>query len=500
MKPRGLVFFIILSACIINTCYAQPQNNTTVISVPGPALGVAWGFSYGDGNPPAIFMPQLRNMNVHLSKVYLFWQQLAPAKGQYHWNAVDTLLLQLAPQDELLVSVFSSSLWATKTASTTLPPSPAKSADDYYQFIFELVKHCKGKIKYWENDSEANNPIYWAGTPDEFINQLKTFYRAVKAADPAAMVVMGGYDGLFNPPPQPPFPGQQYGLSFFSKAIKEAAASFDLFDIRLYRDPYSIPARVQYFRQLLADSGHHQPIICTEYNGPGFFGFPANRKYIGQVAEWQRAIVARDTAAYLKIKNPIAALYDSMSSLPAQTQMFMMGSPQALTDKYDRMQCRDIVMRNILAFSAGVQKTMYWDLWHNTEEKNDLMTLMYGKNKLLDYENGQLSKAHPEAAVFKKMAGLLAGIKTVRRLDLPEQPLLYFFEITRAGKSNLYIAWENRDAFAGEDQPATHYLLPFTGTAAKATELFGHAVPAAIANGNLAIDLSLTPVFIEGRK
>ena len=127
----------------------------------------------------------------------------------------------------------------------------------------------------------------------------------------------------------------------------------------------------------------------------------------GQVTEWQRAVATHDTTAYLKLKNPITVMYDSISTLAPQTQMFMMGCSKELNDKYDRLQCRDIIMRNILAFSAGVQKTMYWDLWNNTDNKYDLMTLMFGKNKLVEYDNGKVIKEYPEVDVFKRMTGYL---------------------------------------------------------------------------------------------
>jgi hypothetical protein len=500
MKQMKLILLICAAqVSLLSDGYAQPKISDAGVTMPGPQLGVAWGFTYGYNNKAEIFLPQLRNLGVHLTKLYLFWQQVEPVKGQYQWNAVDTFVNQLTSSEEALISVSSASAWATKISSPMLPFSPAKSPDEYYKFVFDLVKHCKGKIKLWQNDSEPNNPVYWNGTADDFIGQLKIFYRAVKDADPAAQVVMGGYDGLFNPPGMPEIPGQQYGLSFFRKAIKEASAYFDIFDIRLYANPYTIPARVEYFKKQLADSGRHQPIICTEYNGPGFFGFPVNFKYIGQVTEWQRVIAARDTAAYLKMGNPIAKMYDSINSLAPETQMFMMGSSKELNDKYDRLQCRDIVMRNILAFSAGVQKTMYWDLWHDTNEKNDLMTLMFGKNKLLDYDNGRLSVEHPEATVFKRLAGYLNQIKSIKRIDVAGKPSLYFFELSGGGKT-LYVAWEKRDVFSGEDQPATHYVLPWSANNAKATDIFGNTITATVSKDNVAIDISSTPAFIEMNK
>ena len=107
-----------------------------------------------------------------------------------------------------------------KRPSALLPPSPAKDPDDYYRFVYDLVKHCKGRVRYWQNDAEPNNPIYWSGTKEEFVAQLKVFHRAVKAADPAAVVVVGGYDGLFGPPGTHQYPNQQAGLDFFDFVLK----------------------------------------------------------------------------------------------------------------------------------------------------------------------------------------------------------------------------------------------------------------------------------------
>lgn len=157
-------------------------------------------------------------------------------------------------------------------------------------------------------------------------------------------------------------------------------------------------------------------------------------------------------------------------------------------------------MRNILALSAGVQKTMYWDLWNNSDNKYDLMTLMFGKNKLVEYQNGKVIKEYPEVDVFKRMTSYLNHIKTIEKIDVPGKQLLYLYEITKTDKSNVYVVWEKRDPFSGEDQPATHYDLPWPANNAKATGIFGNIIPATISKGNLTIDVSVTPVFIEVHK
>ena len=135
-------------------------------------LGIAWGFIYGGDSKPYVFMPQLRALGASHTKLYLFWNQLEPEKGKYDWDTLDKFLDQLQSPDEALISIFSTSKWATRESALILPPSPAKNADDYYRMIHTVVSHCKGRIRYWQNDSEPNNPVFWAGTPGEFIAQL----------------------------------------------------------------------------------------------------------------------------------------------------------------------------------------------------------------------------------------------------------------------------------------------------------------------------------------
>src|SRR6185369_10299890 len=169
---------------------------------------------------PETFLPELRSLGAGWTKVYLFWNQLEPEKGKYDWTALDAFAGQLDDPDEGLVALFSASQWATRTPVPLLPPSPAKNLDDYYRFVYDTVKHAHGRVKYWQNDCEPNNPVFWAGTADEFVAELQTFARAVRDADPKAVVVCGGYDGVFNPPGQPPIPGQERGLAFFDTVLQ----------------------------------------------------------------------------------------------------------------------------------------------------------------------------------------------------------------------------------------------------------------------------------------
>ena len=488
---------------------AQPANPSSAgassercLTLAGSPLGIAWGFLYGYLNTPAEqFLPQMRELGGGFTKVYLFWNQLEPEKGKYDWSAVDAFVNQSKSPDEGLVALFSSSRWAVKHRAFLLPPSPAANPDDYYRFVYDLVKHCKGRVRYWQNDCEPNNPIYWDSTKEEFVAQLKVFYQAVKDADPAALVVAGGYDGLFGPPGTHPFPNQQAGLDFFDYVLKEGRDAFDFFDLRLYGDSYTIVPRVEIMRQKMHALGYDKPIICTEYGGPAFFQFLPNRKYFSLLSAWMQSIATTgpngapqtDTAG----SNQIAALYQNMNSLAPETQMFMLGCAPALEAKYDRIQARGLVMRNLFAFAAGVQKTLYWQLLDLRTNRDNMMTLMYGKIGLLGYEHGVLRKRFPTADAYQRMAGALAGVREVKQIEVPGKPSVFLFQVDRGQRGPLFVVWERRDEFNGEDAPAVAFDWSWTSKRASATDALGQPVAAQVEGGKLRMEISLTPIFIE---
>ena len=486
---------------------ATPEKPTKdlQITLPGSPFGIAGGFLYGyQGVKPYGFMPQLRQLGAGFSKIYFFWNQIEPEKSKFDWTAVDAFVDQLHSPEEGLISLFSTSQWATVRPSALLPPSPAKNSDDYYRFVYNVVKHCKGRVRYWQNDAEPNSPVYWSGTKEEYVAALGIFYKAVKQADPSAVVVGGGYDGLFGPPGTHPFPNQQVGLDFFDYVLKEARESFDIFDLRLYGDPYTIAARVDFMRRKMLALGYEKPIVCTEYGGPGLFEFPENRKYVSLAASWTQSMAqAGDKTSPqpgASPKNPIAELYGSMSSLAPQTQMFMQGCPPELDAKYQRIQTRGIVMRNLFALSAGVQKTVYWYLPASTatgDGRFNLMVLMYGKIGLIELQDGVFTRHYPGADTFERMTKALNGVRHVKRIDVPGKPSMFLFEVDRGTRGTSFVVWERRDAFSGEDSPAVPFDWQWPWKTASALDSQGQAVPTKVEDGRLHLDVSLTPIFIE---
>jgi len=480
---------------IIPTLALALSLTTPATDIKDP-FGIAWGFLYGySGVPSPKFMPQIRQIGGSWTKLYLIWNQIEPERGRYDWHAVDQFLSQLKSPDEALISIFSASTWATRVKSVMLPPSPANNPADYDRFIRALVAHCRGRVRYFQNDCEPNNPVYWSGTASEFASETRTFSKAVRETDPTALVILGGYDGLFNPGSGFKFPSQEANLKFFRDVMTEAPNTFDLFDLRLYADPMTIPPRVEYIRKMMADLGSDKPIVCTEYNGPGFYEFPDNLKYVPLVMKWSAAIAQQTSDSS---GGGVSELYRDPKSLSPQTQLFLMGGDTDLDAKLRRIQCRDLVERNVLALSAGVKRTMFWDLWHDTTQRNDLMTLMYGKLKMFEFADGKFGVQYPIADAFSRMSQCLKGVRSVRPIKLQASPAIMLFEADCGTRGTVVVTWKKGPPFS--EEPATTQIeIPWALPNASVVDVFGAKVPVHIQDGRLSLEVGATPIYISKR-
>ncbi|MBE2215190.1 MAG: hypothetical protein IAE82_15055 [Opitutaceae bacterium] len=471
---------------------------------PSP-FGIDWGYLYGHlGTTTRPYLPAVRDYGAGFSRVILFWHQLEPQKGRFDWSVLDTYVNELRSPDEGFITLYAASMWATQVPAMLMPAAPAKDPEDYYRFVYETVRRHRGRVRYWGNDAEPTNPAFWSGGKEKFVEQLRIFHRAVKAADPEALVVLGGCDGIFVPPgmktpagdPIPPIPHQDAALGFFEHVMAEAPDAFDVFDLRLYLDPELIAPRVEYIRERMRAHGCEKPILGGEYGGPSFFEFPENYKYLDLVTRW--AVKPDDHGNAVvdpSIGQDIARLYDTMATLAPQTQMFMRGCPPELEAKYRRIQSRTLVMQNVFALAAGVRRSLYWQYSPATNERDDIMGLMFAKFSLVENGDGTW-KPTITAAAYRRMVSVLDGVTSVRRTPVPEHPSIVLFEVDRGSRGLALVVWERRDRFSGEDAPAVTFTLPTTWDKAEALDALGETPMVTITAGTLTVPVGITPVYL----
>ncbi len=486
----------------------HPVQQRTTLPSEDVRLGVVRGISYGLFGAPDVFVPQARDLGARILRAYFFWSQIEPEPGRYTFDAVDALLQQLDGEgdadQELWITLCSSSPWATRTPTDFLPPSPAHRLDEYANFVRQIVQHCAGRVAYWQCDNEpSNTELLWAGTADEYVAQLRAVSAAVRAVDPHASVVLGGcgYDMLSSPP-------DSEQRRFFEHVVEAASEAFDIFDLHLYGDAYHIPGYVETARDLLRRHGSLKPIVAGEYGGPSLFEFPEVEAALqSAMAEAFRAppsaqstqALAAQTQQDTPERTAMRALYARMAELPPRLQMFMHGCPPQLEAKRHRIACRQTVVRNVLALANGIRRTLYWNLGPEVPGVVDpymLMHLLVGKLPLMDYRGDRLADRHPEATTFQLLARQLHDVETITRVQLADQPSVYAFRVECAGRAPAAVVWERRDAFDGECQPTTRLSIEWPNARARAVDAFGAPHELERRGGQLSMEVSDTPVFV----
>ena len=464
-------------------------------------LGIVRGISYGVFGPPGEFMPQLRALGAGLARAYVTWNQVEPKPGRYDWTAVDALLAQIEPGDEVWLTVVSASRWATETPTDFLPASPAKEPTAYSLFVAALVAHCAGRVTYWQCNNEPSNTGLWTGSADAYAAQVSGFAKSVRSADAKATIVLGGcgFDVLSSPVDSEP-------RRFFDTVLAQAGEAFDLFAVHLYDDPRNIPGHIADVRAMMRRHGLEKQVVVGEYGGPTLLGFRELEPVMQQVMmeAFSEPAPTMDSAelaqqAETPDRAAMRALYARMASLPPALQMFMQDCPPELQAKRDRIAAREIVTRNLLALSEGVHRSVCWNLAPEVPNYRDplnLMGFLGDKLALMDFEGTALSKVEPAGAAFRRFAAFMQDATAVRRL--PSDPGIIAVDVVRSERGPLHVLWAEGDAFDGEDQPARPLSWGWGAPTATVVDALGVPHPTELREGRLALSVGVTPLFVSG--
>lgn len=465
----------------------------------GIKLGIVRGISYGVFGPPGEFMPQLRALGAGVARVYVTWSQVEPEPGRYDWTAVAALLEQIDPGDEVWLTVVSASRWATATPSDFLPASPANDMTAYSLFVGSLVAHCAGKVTYWQCNNEPSNAGLWTGGAEAYATQAVAFAKAVRSADPNAAIVLGGcgYDVVSTP-------ADSESRKFFHAVLDAAHDAFDLFAVHLYDDPAMIPAHIEDVRAMMRAHGGEKPVVVGEYGGPTLLGFPRLEPVMQQVMMEAfggagPSMDSADLAAQAETpdRKAMRALYARMASLPPELQMFMQNCPPELAARRDRIACREIVTRNLLALSLGVRRTMCWNLAPEVPNYRDpfnLMGFLSDKLALMDFDGTSLSRIEPAGQTFRLLADALRGATSVQRL--PTERDIVAMRVERDGRGPLDVLWAEADAFTGEGAAGRPISWPWLHAEPRITDALGAGQQVDLRDGRLALSLTVTPVLL----
>ncbi len=268
------VFFLCLTAPAL--CATPDRSRASSQSPFGVLEFLSWDHPWNQSHyddakiRKAILL--MKEAGVGIVRMDFFWEDIEPRKGQWVFEKLDRIVDLLAQNGiEVLGLLHYNVSWAS--GNWNEPPDPAL----FTEYACQVVRHFKGRVRYWEIWNEPNDKMYWAPQDDlkTYAALLKTVYPAVKKEDPACQVLNGGLTGYCS-------------ISLKQLYRHGAKDCFDIVNIHPFTDPL-LPDPVgvlrgtyrAVYKVMQANHDAAKPIWITELGCPGV---PAENK--SSIGNW----------------------------------------------------------------------------------------------------------------------------------------------------------------------------------------------------------------------
>jgi hypothetical protein len=137
-------------------------------------------------------LDQGRALGARWSRFPIYWSAIQLSEGgPYNWAATDaTIATEVANGFKLQPILLTAPRWARANGRPDL--------EAWSSFVAATVNRYKDRVAYWEIWNEPDLPgangvgLFWQWSQEDYADLLRAGYRAVKAEDPAATVLLGG--------------------------------------------------------------------------------------------------------------------------------------------------------------------------------------------------------------------------------------------------------------------------------------------------------------------
>jgi polysaccharide biosynthesis protein PslG len=164
--------------------------------------------------------------------------------------------------------------WMANCAVPNDDPSRCATGDlaGYGSVVGQIVSRADRVIRDWEVWNEPDTSAFFDGTPQQYAFMLRTAHDAIKAADPAADVLLGGISG-------------PAGMGWLGQVLAapgaDAAHAFDTANIHERGDLWSLAGDLAAWRRFLAAAGYSGPLWVTEHGYPSDPAYQYDPGYTG---------------------------------------------------------------------------------------------------------------------------------------------------------------------------------------------------------------------------
>lgn len=166
-------------------------------------------------------LEMIRLMNFTHVKQIFAWGDIQPQPDVWDWSRADEVVAEVLYRGRQLVArVDHPPDWAIVDPATR-PDGIPFDVEAYAAFCGALAARYKGQIAGYQVWNEPNLQREWAGYPPDaagYVKLLGACYRAIKAADPAAIVISAGLAPTETEPPTA-VPDERYLQQMFDAGL-----------------------------------------------------------------------------------------------------------------------------------------------------------------------------------------------------------------------------------------------------------------------------------------
>ncbi len=222
------------------------------------------------------------------------WEEIEPQRGEFDWAKYDHIVALAEQYDmEIIARLDRPPAWARP--SNPLPASPPDNLADYGRFVYEFVRHYRGRVRYVQIWNEPNLTAEWGFQRVDavaYTRMLQVAYLRAKEADPDVIVLSAPLAITLE---DASMRGNHNDLVFLEQMYQAGAGSyFDILSANAFgldRPPEDPPApdvlnfrRVELQRAVMEKYGDaDKPVWINEY---GWNAAPAS--FPEELLTWKR--------------------------------------------------------------------------------------------------------------------------------------------------------------------------------------------------------------------
>lgn len=404
---------------------------------------------------------------------------------------------------------------------------PPANPQEFAAYVAAVVERYDGdgvddapgspRVAVWQIWNEPNHWETWPGSPAEYAAILQAGYAAAKAADPSAVVALGGVyvlDGAWADGV-----GHQDGLRFLDAAFAAQPAAWNSFDA-LAVHPYmpdvapeqpglygavTLWGRLSTARTWLAErtasqGGSPRPLWISELgwstctaSEPDCYAHAAGRPSADDRSQPGLA----EQAFARPFLGPMATSVYSGEPSAASTAAQAEASPLALIGKSEEAQANYLVRAHAIALALGVQHLS----WFQLEDKFDGSARNFWEEAAIFRSAAEGYAPKPAAVAYAALAAQLSnatfeGFGPLHSFSYaataPQPEARFHLRFRSADGANVELIWRN----AGVEQVA----LPLTpGTSRALFSRDGTPFSMPVIDGAAQLQISEAPVYLRQR-